>query len=313
MFTAIQYVTSGLTLIAFVVAVAAYMYRAKLRSMENRIKSAPESNRAALVDKTLEFFSVDASQLTKSQQYDIALRQITARADRFRIAAFLVFALAVVLASVAAYSYSITPGPTKEQKSFVTKLWVWADFDADIYVDGEKKMKINHRSGFSYASTKVRISPSSVMTIKANSFEKKVSLWSLCKANADECQVHIGTDTNSDVQISEDEKRAAIGSDVPRLTRELTSGKKSSARAWAAGQLGYIGGQDAIKALLKALRDRDPWVQAVAAESLGRIGDPTVLPELESAYARYAAKERWGYKFEAAIRELKSAPNRGKE
>jgi hypothetical protein len=193
------------------------------------------------------------------------------------------------------------------QKSFVTKLTVWSEIDAYISVNGTHKIRIDHRSGFDYSGAKVRVSPNSVMTLEASGFKKTVSLWSLCDENSTECKVHVGIGHYNDIQISEEEKRTAMGgpSDIPTLVKELKEEVKYSARAWAAERLGYIGGKNATESLLQALNDPEPYVQGMSAEALGRIGDPSVLPKLEEAYASYNKEHDYGIYFEAAIRDLK--------
>lgn len=102
--SAIAYVTSGLTLIAFVVAIAAWVQRNNILGTERRIRLAPPKERAQLVEQTLEFFKIDTTLLTKEQQYDLAIRQIEARAQRFRIIAGVVSVLFVVTAAVAIFA-----------------------------------------------------------------------------------------------------------------------------------------------------------------------------------------------------------------
>src|SRR5882724_5918626 len=87
---AIQYVSSGLTLVAFFAAIAAATYRLRLRREEELIKSAPEKQRAELIQTALEFFRIDSSKLTKQQQYDLALRQVRERARRFQTSAIVI-------------------------------------------------------------------------------------------------------------------------------------------------------------------------------------------------------------------------------
>jgi len=81
MWEAIKYVGSGLTLAAFLAAVAAWVFKNKINEKERLIRSAPAEDRSKLVMTTLEFFSVDARGLTQDQQYGLALRQIRARAS----------------------------------------------------------------------------------------------------------------------------------------------------------------------------------------------------------------------------------------
>ena len=101
MWQSIQYVSSGLTLVAFITAVAAWLYRQSSLKTERLIKTAPDEERAKLVRATLEFFDVDTAKLTKEQQFNLALTQVHARARRFLVAALVVALLAVLAAIVA--------------------------------------------------------------------------------------------------------------------------------------------------------------------------------------------------------------------
>jgi hypothetical protein len=103
---AIQYVTSGLTLCAFIVAVTAWVYKRYSQDQRLRIESARPEARASLVSPTLEGFHVDATRLTKEQQYDIVLKQIAARIERFRLIASVVVVLAMIGALLSGYSVS---------------------------------------------------------------------------------------------------------------------------------------------------------------------------------------------------------------
>lgn len=63
MWTAIKYVGSAVTLVAFVAAVAAWLYRSRLLEKERLLRTVPEQERAALVERTLVLFKVDAERL----------------------------------------------------------------------------------------------------------------------------------------------------------------------------------------------------------------------------------------------------------
>ena len=59
MWEAIQYVTTGLTLVAFLVTVIAWAFKSKSEERERLIKAASEDKRADLVRSALEFFEVE--------------------------------------------------------------------------------------------------------------------------------------------------------------------------------------------------------------------------------------------------------------
>ncbi len=192
---------------------------------------------------------------------------------------------------------------------YTTMLWVWSEIDADIYIDDSMQMTIDHRSGFNHSSKEVQLQSSSTMTIKAQGLERTIRLGEFFLPRTAECKVHIGTESFNDVQITQDEKIKAMGNktDLPILHDELLTDPRYSARAWAAERLGYIGGEETIELLLKAMReDTEPYVQAIAAYALGCIGEPSVLPELEKAHKAYSRKESYGHMFKAARKSLKS-------
>jgi len=114
MWQAIQYVSSGFTLAAFVVAVIAWVSKSKSEERAKLIDLAKEDERAKLVQDALEFFHVETAGLTKAQQYQLAREQIRARAQRFKIVAVVVCIIALLGTVVAAYAITRqSPAPTK--------------------------------------------------------------------------------------------------------------------------------------------------------------------------------------------------------
>lgn len=114
MWQSIQYVSSGLTLVAFIVAAAAAAYKSKSRERERLIQSAKDDQRAELVRNALEFFNVDTTGLSKDQKYELALAQIQARSKRYgqtTVVVCIVAVLMAVLAGSAIYLSGPTPKP----------------------------------------------------------------------------------------------------------------------------------------------------------------------------------------------------------
>ncbi len=100
-FEAIPSVGTPLALAAFVVAVVAGVYRAKLAERRKLIETAPEDKRADLLESAIRDFStVPVENLTKEQRYQLAVRLIQERASRFRITAVVSVVVAVILATV---------------------------------------------------------------------------------------------------------------------------------------------------------------------------------------------------------------------
>jgi hypothetical protein len=107
MFEAVPLVTTAFTLAAFLAAVAAWLVRHKMQEKERLLKTAPEEKRALLVASALEFFQVDTKRLTKQQQFELALQQIRARAQRFYLSTILI---AIIALAAAVMVYALSPG-----------------------------------------------------------------------------------------------------------------------------------------------------------------------------------------------------------
>lgn len=102
-FQAIQYVGTPIALVAFIVAVAAYVYRSRLVERRKLIETAPEADRGRLLDATIrDFTTVNTETLTREQRYSLALRLIEERAARFRLAAYAGVVTAVIVAILVA-------------------------------------------------------------------------------------------------------------------------------------------------------------------------------------------------------------------
>lgn len=104
MWQAIQYVGSGLALVAFLAAGAAWVLKAQIEQRQRLIARAPEAERAALIADALEVFKVDTGHLTKEQKYGIVTAQIRQRATRFLIVAIVTVTLSVIFALLAAFA-----------------------------------------------------------------------------------------------------------------------------------------------------------------------------------------------------------------
>jgi hypothetical protein len=116
MWETVRSIGTPLTLAAFVVAAGLTAYRYRLRNIERLIRAAPEAERARLVSSALESFAVDPSNLTRLQQYDLALAQLHARSRRFYVSAVVIFLLAVLAAALTAYSLSRDDSPPQGRR-----------------------------------------------------------------------------------------------------------------------------------------------------------------------------------------------------
>jgi len=102
MWQAISYIGTGLSLVAFLAASAVWIYRNKVKQTENLIKSAPSKDRGKLVEHWLEVFKIDPINLTKDQQYNLALIQIKNKAKRFYTTALIIVSIALVFLIITA-------------------------------------------------------------------------------------------------------------------------------------------------------------------------------------------------------------------
>jgi len=144
MLNAIRYVTSGLTLTAFLATVVLSIYRRRMQSREKLIELAPGDKRASLVESTLEVFSIDTARLTREQAYTLAVEQIRARAKRYQINAIVLLIIFVISAVVFALSFGtwgktattaqaaqiaplVQPAPTEQTCDPIPGLSTWQD------------------------------------------------------------------------------------------------------------------------------------------------------------------------------------------
>jgi hypothetical protein len=136
----IKYVTSGLSLVAFLATVAATLYMRRLSRDEQMIRSAPEDKRADLVLATLAFFRIDASKLTKQQQYDLAIRQISDRSRRFSLTALLIGFVTIVGACLAGYAIA-RGGEARKMKDSEKELTSILDHRAELVMKSIESQK----------------------------------------------------------------------------------------------------------------------------------------------------------------------------
>src|SRR2546426_787905 len=101
MWNPIASVSSIFTLVAFLAAAVAWSYRRRLIQMERLAKLAPEEDRRQVVEMILDRVSVDTSNLTRQQRYDLALRLIENRSRRFKTLSVIVIIVAIVAAMTA--------------------------------------------------------------------------------------------------------------------------------------------------------------------------------------------------------------------
>jgi len=118
-FEAIQYVGTPIALVAFVVAVVAWVYRSRLVERRKLIEAAPEAERGKLLDATIrDFTTVNTETLTRDQRYQLALRLIEERSARTRVLALVGVLTAAMLAVVILF----LPGTAAEAVGLVVRV-----------------------------------------------------------------------------------------------------------------------------------------------------------------------------------------------
>jgi len=113
---AIQYVGSGLSLIAFAIAAALFAYRARLRHQAEIIRSAPTRDRLEAIAVTAQFFRVDTSRLSAKQQEEIILAQLAARLRRDLLFGSVAILVAIMLAVIAIVAILYPPSEGQSTK-----------------------------------------------------------------------------------------------------------------------------------------------------------------------------------------------------
>lgn len=112
---AITYVSSPLTLVAFLAAVVAWIYVAQLKRVENLINSAKEGDRGILLEGVLDVLRVDAQKLPQTKRYELAIQLLQGRTLKLKLAfaAFLVVAFGLLALS----AFAIYQRPTDKSVS----------------------------------------------------------------------------------------------------------------------------------------------------------------------------------------------------
>lgn len=100
MWEAIQYVSSAVGLVAFAAAVAYMAYRTRLSREQRLIQTAPPDQRVVMAERVLKDFHVDTSNLTKEQQFTLAIQQLDHRKASSKRNAIVVVIISFIAAIV---------------------------------------------------------------------------------------------------------------------------------------------------------------------------------------------------------------------
>jgi hypothetical protein len=136
MFEAIQYIGTGLTLIAFVVAVAAFAYQHSLSSKERQLRSIPAKDRLAAAQTAADYIKVDLTDIPQNQRANIVMETLRLKAQRqlqFFIG-FVVLAFLMGIGTLVAMTFppSLPPAATETtptpRSTAATNGWAWAGY-----------------------------------------------------------------------------------------------------------------------------------------------------------------------------------------
>lgn len=111
MWDAASQVSSIFGLLAFLLAGAVAVWRARLARRVELIETAPEPERIEMTQTVLDGVAIDTGNLTRAQRYELARDVLRRRADRFRWALIGALSLGVLAAGFAAYAFTIVHRP----------------------------------------------------------------------------------------------------------------------------------------------------------------------------------------------------------
>jgi hypothetical protein len=106
MWKAIQYVTSGITLVAFVVAAAVFLFSRSSRSKAHLVQTAHLKDRSTLVEQALKDELVNVEAVPPDERTVVILEILRTRARRHQANAIVICFAAALATAIAAYSIS---------------------------------------------------------------------------------------------------------------------------------------------------------------------------------------------------------------
>jgi len=95
-FNAITSVTTGLTLVAFLIATFATVFRRRLKHTETLIRDSPAKDRARLIEQVVDAVHVDTSGLTRDQRFQLALKTLNTRAEHLRMTRWITLSFGLI-------------------------------------------------------------------------------------------------------------------------------------------------------------------------------------------------------------------------
>lgn len=105
MWDAIRYVSTPLTLLAFLAAVAAILYRHRCQRKIRELEALPPKDRAEMALAKLETYSIKHDNLTREQKFGLMMEVLRHRRERYRIAAIVALLFAAIAATAASIGF----------------------------------------------------------------------------------------------------------------------------------------------------------------------------------------------------------------
>jgi tetratricopeptide (TPR) repeat protein len=142
MFDSIKYVTGGFTLVAFLVAAIALVLKSHLNRKANIIRTAPETQRAQLVEIALEGFRIDTTSLTKEQKFNLLMTQMAHKAELAKKTLYfggftlLIATIATVIIVSESESNGVTLNQKKKRIEELNAVMV-SNYQQEMYGDSE--------------------------------------------------------------------------------------------------------------------------------------------------------------------------------
>ena len=118
----LQYVTSGLTLIALIALVVLAAIKYLIDKNKRLIVTAKAEDRSKLVDRVLSDDFIDLSSITKERKYEIAKLQIKHRAQRYALGMKAIMILSLFFFALTAYTISFQNNRTFSNVSLTGKI-----------------------------------------------------------------------------------------------------------------------------------------------------------------------------------------------
>jgi len=100
---AIQYVSTALSLVAFIAACVLFAYRSQLKAKRKEIELAPSEDRLRAIGAAAKWLGVNIQDVPEDQRAPLILEQIKQRSKRDVILALLSFGIALIVGAIAIY------------------------------------------------------------------------------------------------------------------------------------------------------------------------------------------------------------------